>query len=255
MATSGRAGPHVGLGVFSLALGAAPLVAPRAVARGAGLSTRPRVRGVLRAVGVRELVVGTGLLVRRAPVWLWARVAQDAMDVPLASVTTATKNGADRARMARVTAFLAAVTVVDVAAAVQATRAHQRAMEREKGSADAYRAAVTIRRDEAEIRSRLPQADPPLNDDRTTVTFKAAPGARGVEVRAVLEQKTPGGPLGKAAGAVTGTDPGRQLTDAMRRFKQLLETGEVIRSEGSPDGVDAARQRKQRSAQPVAASA
>lgn len=118
-----------------------------------------------------------------------------------------------------------------------------------------YRAAVTIRRDESEIRSRLSEADPPLSDDETTVTFAPAPGARGVEVRAVLEKKAPGGPLGKAVGAVTGTDPGRQLTDAMRRFKQLLETGEVIRSEGSPEGVHAPRDRKQRSAQPVATSA
>lgn len=122
MATTGPRALHVGLGAFSLALGAAPLVAPGTVARAAGLRTRPGVLALLRAVGVRELVVGTGLLARRTPAWLWARVAQDALDVPLASVTTATKDGEARARMARVTAFLVAVTVVDVAAAIRATR-------------------------------------------------------------------------------------------------------------------------------------
>ena len=113
---------HVGLGVLSLALGTAPLVAPQAVARAAGLRTRPAVLRLLRAVGVRELVVGTGLLTRRTPAWLWARVAQDAMDVPLASATTATKRGEGRARMARVTAFLIAITAVDLVAAIRATR-------------------------------------------------------------------------------------------------------------------------------------
>jgi hypothetical protein len=41
----------------------------------------------------------------------------------------------------------------------------------------------------------------------------------------------------------------------MRRFKQLLETGEVVRSEGSSEGAKAPRARKQRSARPIAAEA
>ena len=115
-----------------------------------------------------------------------------------------------------------------------------------------FKAAVTIRRDEAEIRSRLHEADPPLSTDEVTVTFAPAPGARGTEVRAVLERSS-GGPVGKVVGAVTGSDPGRQLTDAMRRFKQLLETDEVVRSEGSPEGSSAPRTRKQRTAEPIGA--
>ena len=112
------------------------------------------------------------------------------------------------------------------------------------------RAAATIRRDEAEIRSRLPEADPPLSGDDVVVTFAQAPGARGTEVRAVLEAGS-GGPLGAVVGAVTGTDPERRLSDAMRRFKQLLETGEVVRSEGSPEGADAPRMRTQHPAEPL----
>ena len=45
MAIKGTQALHVGLGAFSLALGAAPLVAPRAVARVAGLSTGRRSAG------------------------------------------------------------------------------------------------------------------------------------------------------------------------------------------------------------------
>ena len=62
----------------------------------------------------------------------------------------------------------------------------------------------------------------------------------------MLEQGS-SGPLKKLA----GTDSGRQLSDAMRRFKQLLETGQVVRSEGSPEGTSAPRTRKQRTAEPV----
>lgn len=254
MASTGSKARHVGLGVFSLALGAAPLVAPRQVARAAGLHARPGVLQLLRAIGVRELVVGTGLLTRRTPAWLWARVAQDVLDVPLASATTAMKDGEERARMARVTAFLVAVTAVDVAAAIRATRSQAGADTRRREGPTVFKAAVTIRRDEAEIRSRLPEADPPLSTDDVSVTFAPAPGDRGTEVRAVLE-KGGAGPLSKVAGAVTGTDPERRLTDAMRRFKQLLETGDVVRSEGSPEGPSAPRARKQRAAEPVGRTA
>jgi hypothetical protein len=250
MATTASMRLPIGLGLFSLALGTAPLAAPGATARLAGLRTRPGVLALLKAVGIRELVVGAGLLARRTPTWLWARVAQDAMDVPLATVTTLTKHGEERARMTRVTAFLVVVTVVDVAAAIRATRARAGADTERRGGPTVFKAAVTIRRDESEVRSRLPEAAPPLSTDEVTVTFAPAPGGRGTEVRAVLD-KGSGGPIGKVVGAVTGTDPERRLTDALRRFKQIVETGEVVRSDGSPEGTSAPRARAQRPAEPV----
>jgi hypothetical protein len=47
-----------------------------------------------------------------------------------------------------------------------------------------------------------------------------------------------------------GADAQRELGDALRRFKQLLETGEITRSDGSPTGTDAKAQRNQQPAQP-----
>ena len=44
------------------------------------------------------------------------------------------------------------------------------------------------------------------------------------------------------------------MKDGVRRFKQLLETGEVVRSEGSPGGTSARGQLKQRPAQPLGAA-
>ena len=38
---------------------------------------------------------------------------------------------------------------------------------------------------------------------------------------------------------------------AAEPFKQFMETGEVVRSEGSPEGARALRQAKQRPARPV----
>src|SRR4051795_6151254 len=112
--------------------------------------------------------------------------------------------------MARVTAFLVAITAADVAAAIRATRSSAGVDTERRRGPMVYRAAVTIRRDASEIRSRLPEADPPLSGEDVTVTFTPAPGGRGTEVRAVLDKKAPGGPLGRVVGTVTGTDPGRE---------------------------------------------
>jgi uncharacterized membrane protein len=112
--------------------------------------------------------------------------------------------------------------------------------------------AVTINCSAEEIAARLPEAESPLSDDAAQVSLAPAPGNRGTEVRVVLDKSGVGGAIGQKVSAVFGTDQQRQLDDALRRFKQLLEAGEVIRSEGSPEGTDAKQQRQQRAAEPVA---
>ena len=109
-------------------------------------------------------------------------------------------------------------------------------------------AAVTINRPVEEVRSRWPEAEPPLLADDLDVSYKPAPGERGTEVRVAVET---GGGVGERLASVMGTDPQRKLDDALRRFKQVLETGEVVRSEGSPGGTDATQQRNQHPAQPL----
>ena len=111
--------------------------------------------------------------------------------------------------------------------------------------------AITINKTQQEIAAQLPQADPPLSDEDAQVSYAPAPGDRGTEVR-VLLPNSPGG-LGQKVAAVMGVDAQRELDDALRRFKQLLETGEIARSEGSPGGTDAKAQRSQRPAQPLGA--
>ncbi len=76
-------------------------------------------------------------------------------------------------------------------------------------------------------------------DNSGTITFTEAPGDRGTEIVVELEYQTPGGPLGAVLAKVFGEEPTQQVKDDLRRCKQLMETGEIVRSDGSPDGTRA----------------
>jgi uncharacterized membrane protein len=73
------------------------------------------------------------------------------------------------------------------------------------------------------------------------VSFGPAPGDRGTEVRVRLTYEPPFGAAGNAVARLLGEEPKQQVTDDLRRFKQVLETGEVVRSAGSPEGVRSSR--------------
>ncbi len=76
------------------------------------------------------------------------------------------------------------------------------------------------------------------------------PVVDGTEVRVKIGYQMPGGALGKAAATLLGESPDQQINDDLRRFKQILETGQVLRSDGSPEGTAAGRQLRQQAAQP-----
>lgn len=82
------------------------------------------------------------------------------------------------------------------------------------------------------------------------VEFQAAPGGRGTEVRVRLTYDVPGGKAATAIAKLFGEAPDQQIRDDLRRFKQVLETGEVARSAGSPQGADSRRQLAQPPARP-----
>lgn len=84
-----------------------------------------------------------------------------------------------------------------------------------------------------------------------SVRFSPAPGDRGTEVRVSLTYRVPGGRAGATVARLLGEDPHQQVEDDLRRFKQVLETGDVVRSEGSPEGTLARRHLLQRPAQPT----
>lgn len=84
-----------------------------------------------------------------------------------------------------------------------------------------------------------------------TVLFVPAPDRASTEVHVVLTYEIPGGAVGKAVAKYFGEEPHQQLDDDLRRFKQVLETGEVVRSDGAPWGKRARKEFPQRPAQPL----
>src|SRR5256885_10215348 len=71
------------LGYLSLALGAAELIAPRALCRATGLSG---MEPLVRAYGAREIATGVAILASHNPApWIWGRVAGDMADIATAA--------------------------------------------------------------------------------------------------------------------------------------------------------------------------
>jgi hypothetical protein len=218
------------LGVFSGALGVPQVVAPGKMNELIGVKDDARSRLTQRVVGMQELGACAGILSRDRPVgWLWARVAGDASHLALLGVAYRSKND-DSRRLTAATANVAVIFATDLFEAVRMSR---------NGHASA-KAAVTIAQPPDAVRIGWPSfaVDAELGD--ATARFEPAPGDRGTEVH--LEMS--GGALEEPA-----------LKDHLRRFKQVLETGEVIRSDGTPDGQETKRLFKQRPAQPLEATA
>ncbi len=250
-----------GLGWFSLGLGLAALVAPRLMARSIGLSPRESGgRTVLRAFGLREIASGVGILSRSRPTgWVWGRVLGDTMDLALLG-RALTSRKARRVRVATTALAIAGVTVVDALAAFRLTRTGALASGASGRRAVQAATAVTVNRPVEEVyrfwRATIPGAPSVLGEaviieerpnellawravqdspvaNAGVVRFSPAPGGRGTEVMAHIEYYPPGGPLGAWVAKLFGKEPGQQLEHELRRLKQLLETGEVARSDAS----------------------
>lgn len=132
------------LGWFSIALGAAEIFAPRAVAKLIGIREQPIL---LPALGLREITSGIGILTQRQPAgWLWSRVAGDALDLGLLATAYMTDACEDEDRIEAATAAVAGVTIGDVVAAVLVSREEGRA-----GRARMITQTITIDRTPAEL--------------------------------------------------------------------------------------------------------
>lgn len=70
-------------------------------------------------------------------------------------------------------------------------------------------------------------------DNQGSVTFRDAPGDRGTEVLVELRYDPPGGKLGALVAKLFGEEPSQQVGADLRALKQVLETGEVVRSDAS----------------------
>lgn len=76
-------------------------------------------------------------------------------------------------------------------------------------------------------------------DNAGSVHFDPAPSGRGTVVRVVLKYNPPAGKLGALVAKLFGESPEQQIDEDLRRFKQLIETGETATTEGQPSGRSA----------------
>ncbi|MGH8143170.1 MAG: SRPBCC family protein [Steroidobacteraceae bacterium] len=271
------------LGWFSVGLGVAELVAARSVGRAIGMQ-RP---WTLRALGVRELVSGVGILTRpRRSAWLWSRVAGDAMDLGLLGAAFGRRT-AHRGRLVAAAGAVGLVTALDVQCSLRMSRSTPRSNGSvqldasvliDRSADELYRFwrdsdnLLRFMRHVREVRTIDAErshwvADGPMGssvewdslitDDRPgeliawrsapesplqtsgSVRFGEAPNAEGSLVRLQLRYEPAPGAVGAAGAAVArivGAISRQQLKGELRRFKQLIETGEITTTAGQPSG-------------------
>lgn len=86
----------------------------------------------------------------------------------------------------------------------------------------------------------LPGADV---DNAGTVRFESGPGGRGSIVRVMLRYRPPAGAAGALVAKMFGEEPAQQIDEDLRRFKWLIETGEIPTTVGQPSGPRSALNR------------
>ena len=61
---------------------------------------------------------------------------------------------------------------------------------------------------------------------------------RGTEMKVTLTYEAPGGKLGEWIAWALGEEPSIQIAEDLRRFKSLMETGLIMKTDGQPSGRD-----------------
>jgi uncharacterized membrane protein len=69
-----------------------------------------------------------------------------------------------------------------------------------------------------------------------SVRFQLAPAGRGTIVHVSMQYTPPGGVLGSVAARLFGREPQQQIPEDLRRFKNVMETGEIPTTAGQPSG-------------------
>jgi uncharacterized membrane protein len=83
--------------------------------------------------------------------------------------------------------------------------------------------------------SRIAWRSLPGSDVHNTgsVEFQRATGGRGTVVKVQLEYAPPAGVVGATVAKLFRAEPGQQVENSLRALKQVLETGEVVKSDAS----------------------
>lgn len=135
MSASAAKQSGLGLGLFSLALGAAEVVAPRRIADFLGLEKDSSASTVIRAFGLRE--IAAGILLVRGPAFstnVWNRVLGDAMDI--GALLLALRTTSKPRNVAGALAFVGSVTALDLWTAQALDAETGRALPLDHGQTD-----------------------------------------------------------------------------------------------------------------------
>src|SRR5215217_8652835 len=280
-----------GLGWFSIGLGLAELLVPRAIANISGVSNKHT--GLIRLYGLREIGSGITIFSQKKPTeGVWSRVVGDALD--LTSLGIAASNPeAKLGRVAFATANVLAVTALDVICAMQLSSGSNQGIHA-RGSCivnlppeevyNFWRNFENLPRFMRHVESVVDMGDGRSHwkvkgpagmevewhatiiadvpgevitwrslegsdvDNAGAVRFERAAGGRGTIVRVNIEYNPIAGVLGAAVAKLFGEEPKQQLDDDLRRFKQVLEVGEVVVSEATLLGTGYMEQRPGRPA-------
>jgi uncharacterized membrane protein len=69
-----------------------------------------------------------------------------------------------------------------------------------------------------------------------SISFERLPAGRGTAVRVHMYYDAPGAAIGAGFAKLLGNAPEQQVWEALRSFKQIMETGEVATTMGQPSG-------------------
>jgi uncharacterized membrane protein len=285
----GAASLAQGLGWFSIALGAAAVLAPRTLGSLAGVGRG--TGSLMRSIGIRELANGVGILNQRNPApWLWSRVVGDVVDLAVLATGLRADNPG-RGRAAFSFAAVAGILALDTLAASHLTKhaGHplvsgvaaptdlyfETSIATGKTPEECYRfwrnienlprfmaglqsvQALDERRfhwvargtDETPL-----EWDCEITEDRPgaalawrtlngaavpnagSVIFEPVPHGRGTIVRLSIHYSPVDGQLTGALAKLLRQDPQSKVHEDLRRFKQLLENGEIATTNGQPTG-------------------
>jgi uncharacterized membrane protein len=73
-------------------------------------------------------------------------------------------------------------------------------------------------------------------EHRGSIEFRNAPFEGATEIAVSLDYRPPAGKLGSVFSRLFGENPEQQVREDLRRFKQLMEAGEIPTTEGQPSG-------------------
>jgi uncharacterized membrane protein len=123
--------------------------------------------------------------------------------------------------------FMAHLESVEV---IDERRSHWKARAPGRTTVEWDAEVVEDRPNEFIVWRSLPDAGVPNSG---SVQFRDAPGNRGTEVLVELRYQPPGGKLSSLIAKLFGEEPEQQVKGDLRRFKQVMETGEIVHSDAS----------------------